>query len=75
MILMLAQDFLQAHHIRRRLAQGLAQVVQHESPIEAGESLVGIDGQYRQAPVGFVGRDGHGLSGGNGSTTLRKFRA
>ncbi|CFP54525.1 Uncharacterised protein [Bordetella pertussis] len=43
--LVFAQHFLQEHEIRPCLAQGLAQFVQDETAVEAGEAFVCIDGQ------------------------------
>ena len=41
-----AQHFLQEHQVRRHVAHGLAQLMQHEAPVEGGEAFVHIHGEH-----------------------------
>ncbi|MNI62392.1 hypothetical protein D3C73_1177120 [compost metagenome] len=43
-----AVDLLQEHHVGRHAAHGFTQFRQDETPIERGEALVRVHGQYRE---------------------------
>ncbi|MNN39104.1 hypothetical protein D3C81_1531310 [compost metagenome] len=43
-----AEHFLQKHHVGRQRAHGIAQLGQHETPVQRAEALVCVDRQYLQ---------------------------